>query len=142
MINPQQKATIYVPKTLTNLFYDAIRKENSEEIEACGILAGYRYDQGYLITHVLIPDQRGTSSTICALDEVNLFARMMQLEVILLGWIHTHPSQGCFLSQPDVHTQAGYQMLAPHAISNRNCTEIWYQYILCSGFAAEQFKGL
>ncbi len=26
-----------------------------------------------------------------------------------LGWIHTHPTQTCFLSSVDVHTQCGYQ---------------------------------
>ena len=28
-----------------------------------------------------------------------------------LGWIHTHPTQTCFLSSVDVHTQCGYQVL-------------------------------
>ena len=27
-----------------------------------------------------------------------------------LGWIHTHPTQTCFLSSVDVHTQCGYQV--------------------------------
>jgi len=29
-----------------------------------------------------------------------------------LGWIHTHPSQSCFLSSVDVHTHCGYQARA------------------------------
>ena len=29
-----------------------------------------------------------------------------------LGWIHTHPTQTCFLSSVDVHTQCGYQVCA------------------------------
>ena len=34
-----------------------------------------------------------------------------------LGWIHTHPSQSCFLSSLDLHTQAGYQALLDEAIA-------------------------
>ena len=27
-----------------------------------------------------------------------------------LGWIHTHPSQTCFLSSVDIHTHCGFQV--------------------------------
>ena len=28
-----------------------------------------------------------------------------------LGWIHTHPSQTCFLSSVDIHTHCGFQVV-------------------------------
>ena len=34
-------------------------------------------------------------------------------ELIVLGWIHTHPRQGCFLSSVDVHTHCSYQLMLP-----------------------------
>jgi STAM-binding protein len=41
-----------------------------------------------------------------------------------LGWIHTHPTQTCFMSSVDLHTQFSYQyfetklrMLMPEAVS-------------------------
>ena len=31
--------------------------------------------------------------------------------LLTLGWIHTHPTQTCFLSSVDLHTHCGYQSL-------------------------------
>lgn len=33
--------------------------------------------------------------------------------ILALGWIHTHPDQGCFLSSVDVHTHLGFQIMLP-----------------------------
>lgn len=38
-------------------------------------------------------------------------------DLITVGWIHTHPTQGCFLSSVDVHTQFPFQLLLPEAIA-------------------------
>jgi proteasome lid subunit RPN8/RPN11 len=38
-----------------------------------------------------------------------------------LGWIHTHPSQSCFMSSIDVHTQAGYQASPRRRRRRRRC---------------------
>ncbi len=44
---------------------------------------------------------------------------MVQAEAGLypLGWIHTHPSQTCFLSSVDVHTHCGYQTMLDEAVA-------------------------
>ena len=37
--------------------------------------------------------------------------------LIVLGWIHTHPSQSCFMSSVDVHTHCGFQTQMDEAIA-------------------------
>ncbi len=38
-------------------------------------------------------------------------------DLMILGWIHTHPTQSCFMSSRDLHTQAGYQMMLPETVA-------------------------
>ncbi|KAF4658187.1 hypothetical protein FOL47_008133 [Perkinsus chesapeaki] len=37
--------------------------------------------------------------------------------LLCIGWIHTHPSQSCFLSSIDLHTSLGYQVLCDEALA-------------------------
>lgn len=39
---------------------------------------------------------------------VFLFVFTIQWKKITLGWVHTHPTQQCFMSSVDMHTQAAY----------------------------------
>lgn len=81
-------------------------------IESCGILAGsLREKQGvFVISTLIIPKQEGTSDTVQALNEEEIFDVQDKRALYPLGWIHTHPTQTCFLSSVDVHTQCGYQV--------------------------------
>jgi proteasome lid subunit RPN8/RPN11 len=38
-------------------------------------------------------------------------------ELIMLGWIHTHPDYQAFLSSVDMHNQYLYQSLLPEALA-------------------------
>ena len=82
-------------------------------IESCGILAGsLREKQGvFVISTLIIPKQEGTSDTVQALNEEEIFDAQDKRALYPLGWIHTHPTQTCFLSSVDVHTQCGYQVM-------------------------------
>ena len=51
------------------------------------------------------------------IDEDQLFEFQMKHDLITLGWIHTHPTQSCFLSSVDLHTQLGYQLMLPEAVA-------------------------
>jgi len=35
----------------------------------------------------------------------------------MLGWIHTHPTQTCFMSSRDLHTHFAYQVMMPESIA-------------------------
>jgi proteasome lid subunit RPN8/RPN11 len=45
-----------------------------------------------------------------ALAEEEIFEAQDSRNLYPMGWIHTHPTQTCFLSSIDVHTQCGYQV--------------------------------
>ncbi len=57
-----------------------------------------------------IRTQEGTSDTVQALGEEEIFDVQDTRGLYPLGWIHTHPTQTCFLSSIDVHTHCGYQV--------------------------------
>ncbi len=52
-----------------------------------------------------------------ALNEEEIFEVQFAQELYPLGWIHTHPTQTCFLSSVDVHTHAGYQTMLDEAVA-------------------------
>ncbi|RHY99985.1 hypothetical protein DYB35_013767, partial [Aphanomyces astaci] len=80
-------------------------------VETCGILAGSLKDQRLSITTLIIPKQEGSSDTCTMTHEEDLFEYCIQHDLLTLGWIHTHPSQTCFLSSVDIHTQCGFQSM-------------------------------
>ena len=41
----------------------------------------------------------------------------MERELCVLGWVHTHPTQTCFMSSIDLHTHCGFQTMLPEALS-------------------------
>ncbi|ETV82773.1 hypothetical protein, variant 1 [Aphanomyces astaci] len=86
-------------------------------VETCGILAGSLKDQRLSITTLIIPKQEGSSDTCIMTHEEDLFEYCIQHDLLTLGWIHTHPSQTCFLSSVDIHTQCGFQSMLSEAIA-------------------------
>lgn len=49
------------------------------------------------------------------LAEEEIFEAQDSRAVYPLGWIHTHPSQTCFLSSVDIHTHCGFQVCGARA---------------------------
>ena len=87
-------------------------KNTRRGIESCGILAGSLSadDSVFTINTLIVPKQEGTSDTVQALNEEEIFEVQDTRSLYPLGWIHTHPTQTCFLSSVDVHTHCGYQV--------------------------------
>ncbi|KAI5269096.1 hypothetical protein KEM52_005206, partial [Ascosphaera acerosa] len=50
-------------------------------------------------------------------NEGAVFDRCDADELLVLGWIHTHPSQSCFLSSRDLHTHAGFQVMLRESVA-------------------------
>lgn len=106
-----------LPASLLSDFLGFAQSNTNAGIETCGILAG-KLDKGRLrITHVIMPRQRGTECTCTTEAEELVLEVQSKYELITLGWIHTHPTQDCFLSSIDLHTQYGYQMMMPEALA-------------------------
>ena len=90
---------------------------SDRNIETCAIIAGHLSHNRFTITHLLVPKQSGTSDTCAANNEEDLLFEQERLQLITVGWIHTHPSQRSFLSSVDLHTHAPYQKMLPEAIA-------------------------
>ncbi|BGP26926.1 hypothetical protein JCM10295v2_005888 [Rhodotorula toruloides] len=71
----------------------------------------------FTVTHLLVPEQEGTSDTCTTMREEEVFEYQDRRGLLTLGWIHTHPSQTIFLSSLDLHTHASYQLMLAEAIA-------------------------
>lgn len=111
------KQYISYPSNLTKAFLEIALPNTRKDTETCSILAG-RPDSGrFIVTHLIVPPQEGTSNTVVTHGEEKLIDYQIEHDLITLGWIHTHPSQDCFLSSIDLHTHYGYQIMLPEAIA-------------------------
>ena len=88
-----------------------------KNIETCGTTGGKDAGKRFTVTHLFIPKQQGASDSCIAVDEDLANNVLQQNSCIVLGWIHTHPTQTSFLSSVDLHTQFGYQSLLPEAFA-------------------------
>ncbi|KAL0414803.1 UNVERIFIED_CONTAM: AMSH-like ubiquitin thioesterase 3 [Sesamum radiatum] len=60
----------------------------------------------------------GYSNKPCqTLNEEEIFEVQDKRSLFSLGWIHTHPTQTCFMSSVDLHTHYSYQVMLPEAIA-------------------------
>lgn len=83
----------------------------------CGILCGTLINNALFITCLLIPEQECTSDTCETINEEAYVTYCIENDLLVLGWIHTHPTQTCFMSSRDLHTHAGYQTMMKESIA-------------------------
>ncbi|KAK2946924.1 putative G2-specific protein kinase nimA [Blattamonas nauphoetae] len=134
---------VFLSSSLFQMFIQAAHYNNSINVETCGMLCGRIVDvpadfvtkfrktlhgmasapttntvSVLVITQVVMPPQHGTSDTVVAEKEEVLEEYITtSKELIMIGWIHTHPTQKAFLSSVDLHTQLPYQMMMPESIA-------------------------
>ena len=65
----------------------------------------------------MIPEQEVTSDTCDMKDEEELFKYVDGEDLMVLGWIHTHPMYECFMSSVDLHNHCGYQLMLPESVA-------------------------
>ncbi|KAF2815287.1 uncharacterized protein BDZ99DRAFT_485665 [Mytilinidion resinicola] len=109
--------TVFVPSTLRSEFLRVAAVNTRNNIETCGILCGTLISNALFVSKLVIPEQKGTSDTCETLNESDLFDFCDKEDLMVLGWIHTHPSQTCFMSSRDCHTHCGYQVMMPESIA-------------------------
>ena len=109
--------TIFLPPTLRNQFLKAAAANTQANLETCGILCGTLISNALFISKLVIPEQTATSDTCETVNESALFDYCDAEDLMVLGWIHTHPTQTCFMSSRDLHTHCGYQVMMPEAIA-------------------------
>ncbi|CAN6726566.1 unnamed protein product [Malus baccata var. baccata] len=108
---------LHVPVKLMDDFLRLARANTDKNLETCGILAGALKNKVFHITTLIVPKQESTSDSCQTLNEEEIFEVQDRLSLFQLGWIHTHPSQTCFMSSVDLHTHYSYQIMLPEAIA-------------------------
>jgi STAM-binding protein len=111
--------TLFLPTALRTSFVSLASSNTSSNLETCGILCGTLISNALFISHLVIPDQTATSDTCETTDvgETDLFDYVDTQGLMVCGWIHTHPTQTCFLSSRDLHTSVGYQVMLPESVA-------------------------
>lgn len=109
--------TIFLPANLRSEFLTIAGSNTRQNLETCGVLCGTLISNALFISKLVIPDQRSTSDTCETVNEQELFDYCERQDLLVLGWIHTHPSQTCFMSSRDLHTHAAYQAMLPESIA-------------------------
>ncbi|CAE6461682.1 unnamed protein product [Rhizoctonia solani] len=100
---------VLLPEEVIQKFMSIAKPNTLRKTETCGLLLGKPRAGGFAVTTLLIPRQRGTPDT-CEMVEEELILEFQESRgLITLGWIHTHPTQSCFMSSMDLHTHSGYQ---------------------------------
>ncbi|KAI9251326.1 hypothetical protein EDC94DRAFT_622118 [Helicostylum pulchrum] len=112
-----QLRILNIPTVIQKSFLNIARFNTSINVETCGILSGKLKNNELFVTSLLIPNQEGTSDTCITKDEEAIFDYQDKNGLLTLGWIHTHPSQTCFLSSVDLHTHCSYQLMLPEAVA-------------------------
>ncbi|KAL5227573.1 hypothetical protein ABZP36_015838 [Zizania latifolia] len=102
---------------LTDEFMELAKENTSNNVETCGILGASFRDGTYYVTMLIIPKQEATAHSCQAVNEEEIHAILSEQSLYPAGWIHTHPSQTCFLSSIDLHTQYSYQVMLPEAVA-------------------------
>lgn len=108
---------IFLPTMLREEFLRAAAPNTRKGLEMCGILCGTSVNNALFVSCLVIPQQTCTSDTCETDNEESVIEFCMKEDLMVFGWIHTHPTQTCFMSSRDLHTQSGYQVMMPESIA-------------------------
>ncbi|EPQ27663.1 uncharacterized protein PFL1_04801 [Pseudozyma flocculosa PF-1] len=113
----QPLRSLLVPEEVIGAFVGMSDPNTRANLETCALLQGRLERNRFRVSHLVFPQQTATSDSCTTSNEEEIMAFQEANDLITLGWIHTHPTQSCFLSSLDLHTHAGYQMMLPEAIA-------------------------
>ncbi|MHA2227330.1 MAG: Mov34/MPN/PAD-1 family protein [Candidatus Hodarchaeales archaeon] len=88
--------------------------------ECIGLILGKITDRQVLVTDI-VPMGAGTAVFVDITDYEKVFSLISVSKIeegeVIVGWAHTHPGLGLFLSQTDIQTQELYQKMHPKAFA-------------------------
>lgn len=108
---------VHISTRLMEDFLELAKDNTDNDLETCGILGAFLEKGTFYVTTLIIPKQESTSGSCQAINEEEFFAIQNEQSLYPVGWIHTHPSQSCFMSSVDLHTQYSYQAMLPEAFA-------------------------
>lgn len=109
--------TIFISPNLRKKFLSIAAPNTRQNLETCGILCGSLISNALFISKLVIPEQTSTPDTCEMVNEAAVFDFCESEDLMVFGWIHTHPTQTCFMSSRDLHTQSGYQVMLAESIA-------------------------
>ena len=109
--------TVYLPSGLRESFLSKASNNTRNNLETCAFLCGKVKRNAVFITSLVFPAQTATSDMCEMVNEEDLFDYCEKEDVETFGWIHTHPTQTCFMSSRDLHTHAGFQQMTAEFIA-------------------------
>ena len=117
--NGKPLRTLFLPPDLRQRFLTIAQHNTELNLETCGFLAGTLISNAFFISQLVIPAQTSTSDTCEVTDTAysDLVTHVDSSGLMILGWIHTHPTQSCFMSSRDLHTHSGHQLLLPESVA-------------------------
>ncbi|XP_012479387.1 AMSH-like ubiquitin thioesterase 2 isoform X5 [Gossypium raimondii] len=83
---------VHISTRLMEDFLELAKENTKKDLETCGVLGAFLEKGTFYVTTLIIPKQEATSNS-------------------------THPSQSCFMSSIDLHTQYSYQVMVPEAFA-------------------------
>jgi proteasome lid subunit RPN8/RPN11 len=106
---------------VTKRVIDRIARDVNRPVERIGLLMGALEDQTLWVNDI-IPGGNETSEVSCVFPPQRL-AQVAndivegKIEGRIVGWYHSHPGHGLFLSQTDLDTHMGFYQFSPYALS-------------------------
>ncbi|KAH7106868.1 Mov34-domain-containing protein [Auriculariales sp. MPI-PUGE-AT-0066] len=99
---------VVFPRDVLSKFVQIASYNTSKNLETCGLLLGRLKRSGMYIVTTLT----------CSMEGEEILAEyQVERDLLTLGWIHTHPTQSCFMSSVDLHTHAAFQHMLPEAFA-------------------------
>lgn len=92
-------------------------------MEVMGLMLGEFVDEYTIrVTDVFAMPQSGTGVSVEAVDPVFQTKMMDMLKITgrgesVVGWYHSHPGFGCWLSSVDINTQSAFEQLSKRAVA-------------------------
>jgi proteasome lid subunit RPN8/RPN11 len=107
-----------LPPSLAKVINHSI---TNPKIEVAGLLLGMEEDDTIEIWDSVTGEQMGSSGFVVLSEEVMArvaeYLQAYKIPLYIVGWYHSHPSLGLFLSPIDIRTQLTYQTLYPKAVA-------------------------
>ncbi|CAN1187476.1 AMSH-like ubiquitin thioesterase 2 [Linum perenne] len=108
---------VHISARLMEDFLELAKENTEKDLETCGVLGAFLESGTYYVTTLIIPKQEATANSCEAKREEEYFTIQNERSLSPVGWIHTHPSQSCFMSSIDLHTHYSYQSMVPEAFA-------------------------
>ena len=109
-----------IVKISDSILCKAIRHTSEVSTESGGILIGKPDEDGDLVIYGIETGlQSATPVHVILHDEflVEMATKYAEREEKIVGWYHSHPKMGCFMSSTDINTQRRYQALFSDAVA-------------------------